>query len=239
MVHNNQNNIFILKEKKKETADVVSLFFAPQSKIEPFSFIPGQFVMVGLRNKLYGIQKAYTLINLPKDELLTIAVKKLGDFSNTLCDLNKGSRVEINGPDGQFFVEDQMRKLVFIAGGIGITPFYAMIKEFFRNKVRDREIILFYSNKTENNMVFSKELNKIKNEMPNLRIIYILTRSPKKAAEIQEFGRINTKMIKRYLKKLNDYYYFVCGPTSLIIDIKNQLSDAGIEDGRIKTEFFF
>jgi len=234
-----KNNIFVLKKKIRETSDVLTLKFSP-IKGSVFSFKPGQFVLVSfLDDRCGGQGKSYSISSCPGEKFLTITVKKVGKFSGALHDLKIGKKAKISPPQGYFCLEDEMKDIVFLAGGIGITPFYSIIKSF-SNKINGN-IFLFYSNKTKNGAAFSKELNDLADNREKLKIIYTLTREKTKipGAKNCEFGRINVKMIKKYLKDLKNKHYFICGSIEFVNDLWQALGKNGIGEDFIKTEVFY
>ncbi|TSC96871.1 MAG: xylene monooxygenase electron transfer component [Parcubacteria group bacterium Athens0714_26] len=234
---NKENNIFKLKNKIKEAADVVTLKFYPLSG-KSLIFKPGQFVIIYLLGRDASAQgKAYTITSLLEEEFLSISVKRLGDFSSALCSLKTGESVKITGPFGNFYPADTMNDIVFLAGGIGITPFYDVIKSFTGKDAANKKITLFYSNRTKADIVFLKELINLDKKLPRLKIIFILTRDKNNFAD--EFERVNVKMIKKYLKNLNSKHYFICGPIQFVNDLWQSLKKAGVEESRIKTEAFY
>ncbi len=234
------NSIFILKKKTKETVDVITLKFFPLKQKGLFSFQPGQYVVARfLNNFLNTPGKAYTITSLPGEKFIAITVKRLGKFSNALCDLRIGDRVKIIGPYGHFFPRDKIKKIVFLAGGIGVTPFFNIIKSFSKEKKTGKKTILFYSNKTKNDIVFFKELNKLNKKLNNLKIVYILTREKSTHPLIKEFRRIDVKMLKKYLKRMGDYYYFICGSAEMVDHLWKELKITGIKESHIITETFY
>ncbi len=234
------NKIFILKKKIKEAVGVITLRFFPLKQEGFFSFQPGQYVVVRfLNNFLNTPGKAYTITSPPGEKFIAITVKRLGKFSNALCDLRIGDRVKIIGPYGHFFPRDKMKNIVFLAGGIGVTPFFNIIKSFSKEKKMDKETTLFYSNKTKNDIAFFKELNKLSKKWNGLKIVYILTREKKTHPLIKEFRRIDIKMLKKYLKRIGDYYYFICGSTDFVDYLWKELKTTGIKENHLITETFY
>jgi ferredoxin-NADP reductase len=73
------------------------------------------------------------------------------------------------------FLQHDAKRLVFIAGGIGITPFMSMLR-YIRDRKLKKELILFWANKMEKDIAFRDELEKMAAEMPSLRAIHILSR---------------------------------------------------------------
>ncbi len=172
------NSIFILKEKIRETKDVMTLKFKPP-KGKIFSFKTGQFSLFSfLDNRSEGKIRAYTISSLPQEKYLGITVKKVGIFSSALHNMKAGEKIKISPAQGNFYpLKSRIRQpvdLVFLAAGIGIAPFYAMIRDFYQQKALNK-ITLFYSNRTKKEIVFFKQLNAIAKKWPNFKIIYLIT----------------------------------------------------------------
>lgn len=234
---NQTDNVFILKEKIKETEDVITLKFKP-IKGEIFSFEPGQFSLFSfLDNRTEGKIRAYTISSLPQEKFLSITVKKAGIFSSALHNMKIGEKIKINPAQGNFHPSKSTKNLVFLGAGIGIAPFYAVIKDFYQQKLPNK-IFLFYSNRTKREIIFFKELNKIAKNWPNLKIIYLITREEVKDKCISECCRISVIILKKYLKSLKGKHYFICGPKEFVLDKSRELKDCGVKDEFIKIETF-
>lgn len=230
-----KNRIFTLKNKIQETQDVVTLKFQPFSE-EIFSFIPGQFAIIYPKNVTTG--KSYTITSVPGEKTLNFTIKKVGNISGMLFDSKIGDEVKIDGPRGHFYPNEYMDNIVFIAGGIGITPFYTIIKDLYKKADNNKRIVVFYSNKTKKDIVFFNELNKMAENFKNLKIIYFLTRENVKDKYIDNFERINAKSLGNYLKdSLN--YYFICGSIEFVKDIRKIIKEGGIKEENIITESFY
>lgn len=206
-----------------------------------FDYKAGQFAIFKILKENFAGSpgKAYTIISLPGDDFLVIAVKKVGVFSGALCGLEIGDKVAIAGPYGNFYPSESDKKdTVFLAGGIGAMPFYAAIKNFYKKRINKR-LFLFYSNRNEEDIIFKEELAEISGRWENLKIVNALTRSQNRCADIDEYGRINIEMIRKHLGDLGDKDYFICGPSSFVMDMKEQLKKAGVAADSIKIEAFY
>lgn len=237
---NQGNNIFVLRGKIKETPDVMTLKFSPL-KTPLFSFKSGQFVLVRfLDNRFSKKAKPYSMSSCPNDELLTLTIKKLGAFSSALHNLKIGEKIRVSSPQGHFYPEELMKNLAFLAAGIGIVPFYSVIKDWsWRGLLKKCKITLFYCNRTKKETVFFNELNKIAKKEPNFKIVYFLTRQTSKDKKIGEFRRPSIKILKKYLKNFKRKHYFICGPIEFVNDFWQALKKNGTKENFIKTETFY
>lgn len=229
------NKTFILKEKIFETQDVTTLKFKPLSG-EIFSFIPGQFAVVYPEN--VGMGKSYTITSMLGEKTLNFTIKKIGNISGILFDSKIGDKFEIDGPRGHFYPNEDMNNIVFIAGGIGITPFYTIIKDLYKKAENNKKIVVFYSNKTKKDIIFFDELNKMAEDFKNLKIVYFLTRENVKDQYIDNFKRIDEKSLENYFKdSLN--YYFICGSIGFVKDIRKIIKEGGVREENIVAESFY
>ena len=240
-----KNKLFVFKDKINEADNVATFKFSPvKGKI--FSFVSGQFVNVYfLDDRCGGQGKPYSISSIPSDNFLNITVKKIGKFSGALHDLKIGEKVEISSPQGYFYPEDGIKDIVFLAGGIGITPFYSIIKDYF-NKKADKNIFLFYSNKTKADTAFSKKLDDLSKKWKELKIIYVFTRESASrrtikisAAENSESKRIDVKILKKHLKNLDKKYYFICGSIGFVRDLWKELKESNVQEDFIRVESFY
>ena len=228
-----------LVSKKKEVEGIITLKFNV-GKNEKISFVPGQYVVVYLDGRSGSEGKAYTISNIPGDKFLAITVKKIGKFSTALHELKIGSIVTMEGPMGYFYPDEKGGELIFLAAGIGITPFVSVIRTCARdNLFEDRKISLFYSNKTKEDTAFFDELNGISEDNKNIRLFYYLTRQKIKDRHIKEFKRIDITGIKNKLKSLENKDYFICGPIKFVSDLRRAMLDSGVDELNIHTEAFY
>lgn len=208
---------------------------------EEVTFRPGQYVFMSLINSPYndeeGIRRHFSIASSPNDKKnLTIATR-LRDtaFKKSLNELPIGSQVEISNITGGFVLpQDQTRPLVFIAGGIGITPFISMIK-YVQEESLQHQITLVYSNRDRQSTAFLGELEAMAQKNPNIRLILTMTQDQDWTGEKR---RIDAEFIKDYFPNLNNYTYFVAGPPGMVDDVFSALTQAGIKEEFIRTESF-
>ena len=170
----------------RETEDTKSFWIKLP---ENFDHIPGQFVNISLPS----LEKkgAFSIGSSPtefKDKIL-ITVKKVGLLTGKLHDAKVGDEIIVTGPLGEFTFKNQKNDLVFMAGGTGIVPFRCITKYVIDKKLNNK-IILLYSARTEKDIIYNYEWDKIKNK--NVKIITTLTRQEWKGP----MGRINEDLIK-------------------------------------------
>lgn len=234
-------SLYTLKEREEETDDVVTLVLE-QVKKNNLLFIPGQYVDVELVDgEFSGHSRSYSISSKITEPNVSITVKKIGDISTALHNMQKGQRLIVTGPSGYFYPEKETKNLVFIAGGIGIAPFYNIISNLTESEIEKKNITVFYSNKKLDDIVFFDKFNKLLENHPQLKIVYTLTQENTLYEKIKEHGRISIEMIKKYLTNINstELNYFICGSIEFVDDFWKILKQEGVKEDNIFTEAFY
>jgi ferredoxin-NADP reductase len=150
-----------------------------------------------------------------------------------------GAAVKIEGPSGDLILQnDFARTAVFLAGGIGITPFRSIVHWAAKEKLPNR-IVLFYSNRRPEDAPFLAELQRLEKDNPNYRLIASMTEMEKShRAWSGEIGLINQEMLGRHLKGAASPIYYIAGPPAMVKGLHEMLSKAGISDNDIRAEEF-
>ena len=218
-----------LIEKKKETGDAVSHIFEPQ---EPLAWTAGQFLIYFLPHEdpdVRGKQRFFTISSAPfeKHVMLTtrIFTENRSSFKRALENLKPGELVDVKGPDGDFVVGDANKNYVFIAGGIGITPFRSITMQLAHDN-KPLNIILFYANSTED-FPFKGEFEEIASKNPNFKIHYVV--SPQ---------HIDENLIKEKIQNIPEKIFYVSGPESMGESLSEMLIGMGIKEENLKQDFF-
>lgn len=224
-----------LVKKIEEAKDTKSFFFKTET---PITFNPGQYVYLTLPELKYkderGATRHFTLSNSPSEgdiTRLTTRIRKESGYKMTLDELSIGSECELRGPQGHFILDKEDKKTtrhIFIAGGIGITPFRSMIKYDIDNRLKTA-MSLIYSN-SDMDFVFKKELDIWKEGNKNIDIKYHVSKTE---------GRINTQILKRMLPDdIKTSILYVVGPNPFVNAIEDMLIELDINQDNIRSEKF-
>jgi 3-phenylpropionate/trans-cinnamate dioxygenase ferredoxin reductase subunit len=218
---------------KKETTDVRSIFLEPvNGKI--FDYKPGQFAYTIVNSP--GLPKEehhFTISSSPEDANLAFTIKESGDYTSLLGKIREGDLVRIEGPFGVFTNLGIKPPYLFIAGGIGITPFMSMLR-YARKKGNLGYYILIYSVKTQKELVFKNELEEMRKE--GLKLYPVLSQEKVK---YYYYGRIDINLLKRFIKGKKNASIYLVGPGEMMKSVKKDLTKLGIKKGKIFTERFF
>jgi glycine betaine catabolism B len=213
-----------------QTPDTKTFRVKPDHRI---SFVPGQFFMLGIVGQLDGVKRPFTVSSSPTEKgYLDFTIKKTGLLTSALHKLKVGARLSLAGPFGETlkFSEAVKRDVVFIGGGSGISPFISSLRYAEAKKLQNR-IIVFYSCRTKEDIIFRKELAR---KWKNVRIIVTLTRETGRWNG--EKGRISREMIEKYVSEPKKKVWYMCGPIELIESARAILKEMGINDKQLRVE---
>jgi predicted ferric reductase len=195
---------------------------------EPLQFKPGQFAFVKLEAEgVLGETHPFSMSSSPSSQTLRFGIKKLGDYTSLLSAVQKGQKIKIDGPYGTFSNEivNNLRQ-IWIAGGIGVTPFMSMA----RSLNKDQQIDLYYSVKQPKEAVYLNELTTIQKNNANFKVMPFYS---------DKQGLLSLEYIQQNSTNLDGANYMICGPGSMMKAMKAQLKSAGVARHNINTEEFY
>jgi len=210
-----------------------------------WNFKPGQFIDMALINPketdAEGNSRTFSIASAPYEDALLIATRMRDTaFKRVLKTMPLESQVEIQGrTSGEFTLHDNpSRPAVFLAGGIGITPFRSMVLQAAKEKL-PHHIFLFYSNRRPEDAAFLEELGSLEYENPNYKLIPTMTEMAKSKDHWNgECEEISQEMLARYLKAVPSAIYYIAGPPAMVKGLHTMLNGSGIGDGAIRAEEF-
>lgn len=236
-----------IKEKIFETEDTVTLTLEiPDSIKDVFKYTPGQFVTLEIPLSGEKVRRSYSLSTTPEvDREIKITIKQIqnGKLSPHITkEIQKGSVINCSKPAGFFFRENKRAKdYIFWAAGSGITPLYSIIKHLIL--VRDNNsVLLVYGNRTEDSIIFKKELDDLeKNHSSRFRAIHLLSRPNSHWKGLS--GRLDDEKAKNILEgisleNLRSSENYLCGPEGFMSSVRAALSEKGVSPEKIHQESF-
>jgi predicted ferric reductase len=195
--------------------------FTPKNK--EIKFVPGQFAFVKLFNKELSKEAHPFSFSSAGGNPLKIAVKELGDYTNKINWLKAGDLASFEGPFGSFNFKNYGEKQIWIAGGIGITPFLSMLRGLTPADA-DYKIDLYYSVKNETCLAFQKELGEISKINKNLNVHFWVSHTK---------GFLKAESIYTNVADLMNRDILICGPGIMMSELKGQLLLQGVKKKQI------
>lgn len=211
-----ESHIVNITAIKQVTHDVKSFRL---EKPAGYKFGPGQATEVAINKPQWeNERRPFTFTCLNEDPFLEFTIKRYADHkgvTNELHQLVPGDQLILHDVWGAI---EYKGPGYFIAGGAGITPFVAILRQLHKEKnIGDNT--LFFSNKTANDIIYEQEFNTILGKNAH----YILTNEEKPG---YEKGYINKDFLQKNIKDTSKYFY-VCGPDKMISDINAILKEMG------------
>jgi ferredoxin-NADP reductase/nitrite reductase/ring-hydroxylating ferredoxin subunit len=228
--------------------DVMSFRFSRIDDHNYLNYRPGQFSVVDLGTKEdpKGPTRSFSIASSPTERDAILITTRIRDtpFKQKLSRLEEGTAVKITAPAGKFTLpQDHSKPLVFLSGGIGVTPFRSMIK-YATDKQLPLKITMFDSNRNPLNILYKDEFDSCVKINENLRIIYTITEEGEKIPSSDwkgERGFIDEAMLAKYLTKddLANSIFYICGPPAMLNAMQQLLSkEIEVPQDRIKIEVF-
>lgn len=215
---------------------------------EGFAYRAGQRVMLSLVDAKefdgFGSTRTFTLASSPHEPELMIATRMRDTaFKRTLKTAPPGLRLRLGEAEGEMTLhEDAGRPAVFIAGGIGVTPFRAMLRHAAHEGLPHR-LWLFFSNRRPADAPFLAELRELERDNPRYRFVPTVTDPAAAGSAWQgETGAINAALLERHLGRLSGPaapLYYVAGPQGMVISMENLLGDLGVPEDDVLDERFY
>ena len=229
-----------LISKQKIAKDTYEYSF---NRPKAFHFKPGQYLEWTLPMLITdgrGNRRYFTIASSPTEETIKISVRHnelASSFKQHLSRLSQNQKIAAGQLTGDFTLPENSGKLVFIAGGIGITPFRSMTKYILDSNLK-KEVTLFYANKSVEEIAY-KELFAEASRKIGFKVVYILTeREAIPPGWAGERGRIDEQMLKKYIFGLKDRTYYLSGPNAMVESYKKLLKKLGVSSSSIRTDYF-
>jgi ferredoxin-NADP reductase len=214
------------------------------SKPADFQFRAGQAVDITLSNPpetdAEGNTRAFSIASAPFDSDLMIATRMRDTaFKRVLRKASLPLEVKIEGPSGSFILHRKAEKPgVFLAGGIGITPFLSIIRQAAHDRTA-HQLYLFYGNRRPEDAAFLDMLNGIPAQNPNFHLIATMSEMEKSHREWKgEAGFIAKTILTKYLPTLQGPIFYIAGPPAMVAAMRRTLTEAGVDEDDIRTEEF-
>jgi ferredoxin-NADP reductase len=230
-----------LKERKEIADGTMAFSF---NKPAGFEFVAGQSIDLTLLNPsetdTKGPMRTLSLASAPSESELLVATRMRDTaFKRELKKLPLEASFQMEGPFGFMTLPKKTaRPAVFLAGGIGITPFRSMLCQAAATQA-SHSLFLFYSNRRPEDAAFLAELAELSAQNPNFTLVATMTHPENSRIHWKgETGFINKELLEKFVGDLKQPVYYIAGPSSMESAMRDLLLDLGVEEGDINSEGF-
>jgi ferredoxin-NADP reductase/DMSO/TMAO reductase YedYZ heme-binding membrane subunit len=207
----------------------------------PFHYQPGQYLTFSLPIDGRTVKRSYTIASSPtRPEACEVTIKREqpGTSSRYMHEsVQVGDVLQLTAPSGQFtFGGGAEQGVVLLGGGVGITPLMSILRAL-TDRAWPGQIHLLYSNKSEEEIIFRREIEALQQRHANLHVTFTLTRASGDNWG-GRIGRIDAALLQELVPDLRALPIFICGPDAMLKTLRELLPTLGVPDSHIHTESF-
>ena len=210
-----------------------------------FAFEPGQAVDLVLPAKpdagAETLRHTFSLVSAPFEDELVIATRMRNSaYKRALAAMAPGGRAIVENPSGSLTLDgDRSRGAVFVAGGIGITPFISILRQAAHERSAQR-LALVYSNRRPEDAAFLAELQQLERDLRSFRLLATMTDMSSAAVQWPgETRLLDAELVTRPAQDMPRPIYYIVGPPGMVEGVRSALAQAGIDDNDIRSEEFY
>lgn len=229
---------YLVEDVISQRGNVWSLVLRPRGH-EGMHFQPGQFAWITLEISPFRMREHPFSMSSSAEhpERLEFGIKAVGDFTNTIKDVQPGTKAYLDGPYGVFTSDhyEDSAGFVFIAGGIGITPIMSMLVTLV-DRNDERPLLLIYANKSWEDVTYREEIEAFKEKL-DLTIIHVLKEPPEDWTG--KMGYVDRELLERYIpKRPATRNYFICAVPKMMDQVEAALHDLGVPVMNVHMEHY-
>lgn len=228
----------LLKEKTLIATNTYEFVFGVDHKLK---WLAGQYLEITLPHEgadRRGVRRYFTISSAPSEGVVKLGVKvgePASSFKQKLLSLKIGDKITAGQIAGDFVLPtDKNWPLIFIAGGIGITPFCSMIRQLM-DSGDEREIKLFYAGRSRADLAYQDLLAEACAKL-KLKVFYVVNNLA--AGETSDGQVIDESLIGRLAPDYLKSEVYISGPSAMVSNFKQMLKKMGVTEKRIKTDYF-
>jgi predicted ferric reductase len=195
---------------------------------DPLVFVPGQFVILSFGGTSAWQRHPFSVASAPSERRLDVSIKAVGDYTRDLYDkLRPGTPAKAVGPFGGFDYSRGGRDQIWIAGGIGITPFMSWIRS--SDGSFDRNVDFYYSIRRHADALYLDEIDAALRQHPTLHVTVV---------ETERQGPLTAEKVANGHPRGTDVWVYMCGPPPMMTALAKGLRALGIPANRVRWEQF-
>jgi predicted ferric reductase len=220
---------YVVANVKKIEGGITELTLSPRG--ESFTHLPGQFAFFSFTNSKIVSDEShpFTISSYKENGEINVSAKSLGDFTSLLSSENIGDEVSVEGPFGEFSYGYAKRAQVWVAGGIGVTPFVSFVEHALTSDHFPYDIDFFYSVQTEKDLAYHELFLRAAKAFSSFRYHPMPTDRDGYVTGDSLAQKVNGVMLRDI---------FICGPPMMINAVSSSLISLGIKRSSIHSELF-
>jgi ferredoxin-NADP reductase len=229
-----------LRERRPEGSDVISFVFDLMG--QPFSYVPGQYVYYELDELRFpderGKRRHFTISSSPTETGIVMFTTRMrgSGFKETVRQAPLGYELTVERPLGSFVLRaGETRRQVFIAGGIGITPYRSILRHAADTKVPLAATLLHFG-RTAGDLIFRGELEGIARQIPAFAFVPVVT-EPEEGWR-GEHGSLDEALLRRHVPDFGEVVFWISGPPPMVLAFADQLKRYGVSEDAIRLDSF-
>jgi len=212
--------------------EIVSMRF---ERPDGYSYAPGQWFRLNLETADGLRAETFSHASAPSDPFLQLTTRVTGSpYKRALMALAPGTRVNINGPGGRLALHDEVARVAFLVGGIGITPVRSMLRDAKARGRRFADALLLYGNRDDSCAPFLGELA----AMTDIGVRVAVCYETPPPGWLGEAGFITAEMVRRHVDAADGRPFYVTGPPVMVAAMERVLDELGTTDDRRVIERF-
>ncbi len=231
------NKPYVISGITKTTKDVTTFTFKAQDG-SSIDYSPGMFAMITYDGQGSKVSRAFSIANAPPSSELKFFISMIGgQLTSKLAEAKIGDVYKISAPYGQFKLESDFgNKLLFMAGGTGLAPFFSML-EYIIAKGAAPDIVLLYSVKFPYDIIEKESLEAMVGKLHG-KMAVTVTRPAEGDGWTGDTGHMNADMVKKYAPDFAERVSYICGPPAFVKALKADLVSMGVSEREIKAEMW-
>ncbi len=226
-----QSYSVVLTQKKFITPKVIELRFEKPAR---FSFVSGEYIQIKVPDGAQSVFRAYSIASVPKDTELVFCIKIVNEGLATtyLSRLEKGDRLELRGPGGDFRWLAGAPGYWYVAASVGIAPLLSMIRHQLEDLKSSEPVYLLFGVRSEADIFWIDELDQLVKQFSQFS--YSVTLSEPSADWRGLKGRVTDHLDRAP----HAYHFYLCGAGGMVNDVRMLLQSLGVSPKQIQVELF-
>jgi ferredoxin-NADP reductase len=213
-------------------SDIVTLRF---ERPDGYAFRPGQWFTLRLDTDEGPLTRTFSHSSAPSDPVIDFTTRATGSsFKRALMALEPGQRVHVNGPGGRLSVGEDVQRVAFLVGGVGVTPVHSVLRDAHARGRRFNDALLLYGNRDESCVPFLGEFEAMGDI--GVRVVVVFEEPPE--GWTGESGFITAETVRRHVDPADGRPFVVTGPPAMVAAMELVLDELEIPGERRRIERF-